>query len=209
VPGSRPGVATWEEAVVAAELHREPQPAFVGAIWECGGDVVEGREPRFGTDEAERVVLGVGVGAGDQPAPRERVGEMTDGALPRRTATRCAAVARSRPDRGRVDSGTCAWADAKRLAEVLLMDAAGRLAGGDAVRVTTSAVSSPNRSMRLRAAIKPARRAASRQTCSLRSWSSRHAIAGLRMCVVGWRRRGRPSGRRDAAARSSPVRRRA
>jgi hypothetical protein len=43
-----PGVAIRVEAVVAVELHREPQARFVSPVRERGGDVVERCESRVG-----------------------------------------------------------------------------------------------------------------------------------------------------------------
>ena len=63
------------EPVVAADLHREPEFAFVHVVRECRRDVVQRSETNLIAHEKDRVVLGMGVRADHQPIPCERIDE--------------------------------------------------------------------------------------------------------------------------------------
>jgi hypothetical protein len=77
--GLGPRVAMKKYSVVAAELHREAKLAFVYAVRQCGSDVVERGDVDLVAGHQQRVVLGVRVGAADQPIPDKRIDKSPEG----------------------------------------------------------------------------------------------------------------------------------
>jgi len=121
--GLGPCVPEWEDLVIAADLHGEPQHPFVYVIWKRRGDVVQWCQADLVIGEEQGVVLGVSVGSRDDPVPDQGIGKPPDGVVssPRRhrTAKQLADVGGS-------------WAslilvlerrrECERLAQILLMD---------------------------------------------------------------------------------------
>ena len=122
--------------------------------------------------QQQRVVLGVGVGAADQPVPGKRVGKAPDGPRRRQAASLCAAAARSAAAPGPPSF----W---------YLRSGGGRGPGRGPPGAPRRIPPPPRRGHSGSTTIgrlvgealdpgadRPARRAASRQRCSFRSWSS-------------------------------------